>query len=392
MDSAKVSKNFASDPVDENIQNFVSIGEGLHGHRNSLNFVRLFLATVVIASHAIQLGGFGDEASYLHGTTFGTVAVYSFFGISGYLVAQSALSTHTIRYFWKRSLRIFPGAWVCLILISLFFGIIGWVSVHHANNGLSAYFHSVDNPVSFIYRNLPVPTPWSIQESISGTPQNVPVPLVWNGQMWTLFYELSCYALLGLLVTVGVFRKRFFTLIFATVFWLFDAAITFIPALNHQFNFFTFSAGMNFFKFGSIFLVGTVLYVYRNEVPDSGWLALVLACLFFLSLWLPGSHPVTSAEVCDLFVPLIVYPVLWLGIHLPFQKIGRRNDYSYGIYIYAVPVAQILALWHVQRLGYFGYLAATLVATAPFAVGSWWLVERPAMSLKNVQFRSKVEH
>ena len=366
------------------VSRFATIGQGLKGHQNSLNFLRLILAVTVISSHAIKLGGFGSE-DFLHGTSMGTVAVYGFFGISGYLIARSALTTSSVRYLWKRSLRIFPGAWACLLMISFFFGLIGWLSTGNSSNSLWHYLHSVDNPISFIYRNLPVPTPWSIQESISGTPKGVPDPLVWNGQMWTLFYELSCYVLLGFLAIVGILRNRLFTLLFAALFWAMDAAITLVPTLNHQFNFFTFSAGMNFFKFGSVFMFGTVLYLYRDIIPDSGWLAGGFTVLFFLSLWLPGSHPVTSAEVCDLFVPLIAYPMLWLGIHLPFKEIGRHNDYSYGLYIYAVPVAQLLAIWNVQRVGYFGYLAITLVVTAPFAVGSWWLIERPALALKSAR-------
>jgi peptidoglycan/LPS O-acetylase OafA/YrhL len=76
--------------------------------------------------------------------------------------------------------------------------------------------------------------------------------------------------------------------------------------------------------------------------------------------------------------------VLWLGIALPFRRIGRRNDFSYGIYIYAYPVQQLLALVSSQRLGVPAFIALSLVGTVPLAMLSWFLVERPALRLKGV--------
>ena len=43
--------------------------------------------------------------------------------------------------------------------------------------------------------------------------------------------------------------------------------------------------------------------------------------------------------------------VLWAGIVLPFGRVGRRNDFSYGIYIYAFPVQQLIAVFHGNELG-----------------------------------------
>ena len=364
------------------------LGDGLSGHNNSLNLLRLLLAAICIASHGIKLGGFGNEP-FIHHTTPGTVALYGFFALSGYLIAQSALTSGFWRYAWKRSLRIFPGAWVCLLMTAFFFGVVGWFSGDHGPCAFSCYWHSTDNPVAFVYRNLPVPNAYSAQLSISGTPVNVPEPGVWNGQMWTLFYELLCYLLLGLLAVVGVLRSKVMLLCFFAAFWLFDAAITFNPVLHSTFNYFGHSEVMNLFKFGSVFFLGSVLFVFREKIPDSGWIALALAILFFASLiYLPGKKQLTIAEIDDLFVPLIAYPVLWLGIHLPFGKIGRRNDLSFGFYIYGIPVAQLLTIWHLQNLGYVPYIAITIVATLPFAAASWFLIERPALSLKNLQLGS----
>ena len=66
-----------------------SIGEALDLRNNSLNFLRLVLAGLVLVSHAIGIGGYG-AGGVLHETTLGTIAVYGFFGISGFFIARSA--------------------------------------------------------------------------------------------------------------------------------------------------------------------------------------------------------------------------------------------------------------------------------------------------------------
>ena len=128
-----------------------------------------------------------------------------------------------------------------------------------------------------------------------------------------------------------------------------------------------------------------MIWLYRDKIPDSGALALGCAALFVISLWLPfGAHvPGFSLTSSNVFGPTLAYPILWLGTHLPFQKIGARNDYSYGVYIYAYPVQVLLALWGVQHWGYPAYLILSVLGTIPFAVASWWLVEERCLRLKN---------
>jgi peptidoglycan/LPS O-acetylase OafA/YrhL len=139
-----------------------------------------------------------------------------------------------------------------------------------------------------------------------------------------------------------------------------------------------------------LFLTGSVLYLYRDRIMDSGPLALALSAVFVASLWWPLDLPTNrfTGQIggAALWAPALVYPLLWLGFHLPFQSFGATNDYSYGIYIYAWPVQELLVVWGVQRLGYPAYVLIGVMATVPFAVASWWLVERRALALKKVSF------
>jgi peptidoglycan/LPS O-acetylase OafA/YrhL len=147
---------------------------------------------------------------------------------------------------------------------------------------------------------------------------------------------------------------------------------------------------MQMLTFAPIFLTGALLYLYREVVPDSGIVALVSTALFAIGLALPlgESVPVFTFTSTALTAVFLVYPCLWLGIHLPFHSVGARNDYSYGVYIYAFPVQQMLVVWGVNHWGYWPYSFATLIAVAPLAVVSWWAVEKHALKMKKLNLRS----
>ena len=101
-----------------------AIGVALDPKRNSLNFLRLVLAFSVVYAHASELGWFGLHDVVVNDTGLGTIAVYGFFGISGYLIAGSASRNSVGRYLWQRFLRIFPAFWVCLVVTAFVFGAI----------------------------------------------------------------------------------------------------------------------------------------------------------------------------------------------------------------------------------------------------------------------------
>ena len=63
------------------------VGEGLSTHRNSLNFLRLVLASIVLVSHAAGLAHFRRAAMVVNGTSAAQLSLYGFFAISGYLTS-----------------------------------------------------------------------------------------------------------------------------------------------------------------------------------------------------------------------------------------------------------------------------------------------------------------
>lgn len=362
-----------------------SFGTAYSTRANALNLIRLVLAIAVVLSHSITLGGFGSEDIF-HATTVGTLAVYGFFGISGYLIAASA-TKHTIgRFLAHRVLRIFPAFWVCLVVTALAFGWFGWVRTGHPC-GAGCYFSQPVGPVGYMVHNA-----WlrMNQLTIAGTLHGAPFPLAWNGSLWTLFYEFLCYLLVGALSVVGLMRRPGMIALLAVCVWGIEVWITAVPSYNAQFNGFQHVDITKMLTFVPVFLTGVLLYLWREKVPDSGWLALACLVAMVSTYLIPVGSGVPGYTLTrgDLSAPLVVLPLLWLGAHFRWSSMASRNDYSYGVYIYAFPVAQALALLGVYRWGYAAYTGATLLAVAPFAATSWWLIERRALSLKDIRSRS----
>ncbi len=212
-----------------------TIGSAFSTRRNSLNFLRLVLALLVVFSHSITLGSFGSE-SLFGKTTLGTLAVYGFFAISGYLIAGSASRNGVGRYLWQRFLRIFPAFWICLIITAFVFGTIAW---YHYNPvlsntcGIHCYLFQPNGPFGYVIHNA-----WLQinQPKISRTLPGGVWSFGWNGSLWTLEFEFLCYLLLAALSLFGLLKKRALVALIAAIFWLAECLIISVPTLAQEFS------------------------------------------------------------------------------------------------------------------------------------------------------------
>jgi peptidoglycan/LPS O-acetylase OafA/YrhL len=357
-----------------------SIGEALAGHRNSLGFIRLVLASVVIFDHAFPLGGFGADPffSLSRGqASLGSIAVDGFFGISGYLIAKSALSADIVQFMWRRFLRIFPAYWVVLVLTAFVVIPIVWLA---QGQSLATYFHvSGPGPVRFVVGN------WTLHIGTYGiydvfaktTPygQLIHGSAV-NGSIWTLIYEWNCYLLIGVLLVFGVLRRAKivvpiiagFLYIMQVVLFVNPKAIaTFIPWISDQYT----------IMLTLTFMLGSCVALYSRKIPYSNGIGILCAVLFLYTFREGGFQ--------EIGVPAGVYLVLYLGARLPkaVQWVGTKNDYSYGVYVYGFLVEQVLARVGLYKFGYFPFAVGTLVVSLGMAWLSWHVVEKRAMALKD---------
>ncbi len=116
----------------------------------------------------------------------GNVAVAVFFVISGYLIVESFERTKSAGVFiLSRALRLYPALIVTLLILSLVLGpIVTEQSVADYFSALPILDYFVMN-LSFLQYSDPLP----------GVFARNPAAGAVDGSLWTLMYEVECYAL-----------------------------------------------------------------------------------------------------------------------------------------------------------------------------------------------------
>jgi peptidoglycan/LPS O-acetylase OafA/YrhL len=187
-------------------------------------------------------------------------------------------------------------------------------------------------------------------------------------------YEFACYLMVAVLAITALLRRRRVVLILWALSW---AIALGLAADGVQ----TYSGTIpdEMIRFVPIFFAGTVLWLYRDRIPDSPILFSAALLMFAIGTFLRNPEVVAG--------PPLAYVCIWASIHLPGKRIGAKYDISYGTYIYAFVAAQVLAIWHVYKWGYFPFTLLTLAVTLPLAALSCVAVEQPALRLKHRSLR-----
>lgn len=90
-------------------------------------------------------------------------------------------------------------------------------------------------------------------------------------------------------------------------------------------------------------------------------------------------------------IPL-AYAVIVSGALIHNQRMRLRTDLSYGVYIYAWPIQQLLVICGLGVVPPVAFAVLAAVATLPLAALSWFLVEKRALALKSRFKRKAREH
>lgn len=324
--------------------------------------IRIGAAVAVLFGHSFVLTRGTDPLSPLLAAFAGwgeqvhDLAVNVFFALSGYLVTLSWLRRGSLVSFAvARGLRIWPGAVAACVVTVLAGAALTTLPL--------AEYATAEGTWAFLLRNSLLR---KIAFELPGVFEANPYPRVVNGSLWSLPYELRCYAYVGLLGVAGILSRRLaFNLLLGVM--LLDFLVPGAGLLPF---------GETFWRLWLHFAGGAALAANRDRIPLRGDVLLVLAGLAAAaSLFARGPvHAVAAAAA-------MVYAVHWAGqARLPgWVDPARRGDLSYGTYLYAFPVQQGLVSLDPEGWGGWGLTLASLPVVLVLAALSWRWVERPAL-------------
>ncbi len=339
-----------------------------YNKNNNFNLIRLIAAIAVFIHHIhpiyFKTPMSFDIVKFLIGNTMGHMAVNVFFLISGYLVLQSYLMHSKMQFIKSRFLRIMP-AYIVVLFFTVF--IIGALA---SNLNLHDYYSNTAT-----YKYLLNCNPFRINYTIPSVFTTNPIPTQVNNSIWTIPFEITCYIILFILGAIRGFKYKYVlpvfwgVLIIAYYFVPYAIDTTVIPILDIECN--------KFFSYFMYFLTGMLFYQYRTKIYYH-W----IVCIIVLILCILFNKYVVYAYCCYV---MIAYILFYIALKIPIHIYNKymKHDYSYGFYLYAFPIQQLLAMYYQQhKIAYINSILVSFVLTSVCAILSWHLIEKPFLKLK----------
>lgn len=294
--------------------------------------------------------------------------VGTFFALSGFLIAGSAVRTGSMgRFFANRSLRIFPALGVETLLSALILGPLVTEYSLYAYFTDYEFFRYFGNILGFVYYWLP------------GVFLDLPLPRTVNGQLWTLPSELYCYlGMLGLMATALIGKRNL-------LLWVGVAAMIVMVAL-YQYDPLRFDPkSENMFApwyIVVLFFIGVIYFFHAEKIPLKLWMFVVAAGAYWAIIFFNAFTPLAGI--------FLTYCMAYIGfMRFPIWDRLVKSDYSYGLFLYHFPIIQTyMYVLHPriesmslpsQMLLIFGL---GLPTTFLFAALSWRFIEKPALALR----------
>jgi peptidoglycan/LPS O-acetylase OafA/YrhL len=208
---------------------------------------------------------------------------------------------------------------------------------------------------------------------------------VLNGSLWTVAVELQFYLLTPFLAWLTRWRR-----------WSWWPIILFGMAANIALNigasgFFAKLFSVSFPPWFYMFALGAWLST-RPDLQNQlmrvklGWLLGGYAAAGLLGTLL-GAR-VTGNEINPISYLLLALLIFRLAYSRPqfSDRLLGRNDISYGVYIYHMPVLNLFLFFGLSGT-LWSVVAASLISIV-FAIASWHFIERPALRLKKLALRN----
>lgn len=339
----------------------------LSGRDNNFTLLRFFAALAVLYGHSyplsLGLSGGEDVISQLSiricQESLPSIAVGLFFVTSGFLVCASYIQRESLfAFIVARILRIFPGLFIavlfCIFIIGAFASTETLLDYVLSASTWSFFKHNI-----FLVNGL--------QFDLPGVFIDNPYPSSVNGSLWTLPIEVWMYFWVAVLGSLSLLKDE-------RVFNLFFIIISLMYGQASDNSFFIAQEPKNAY-YSLLFMLGAFFYVNRHRL----YLRFDLLSLLVLLVYFSAGHQFSTYLKAICFAYLVLLLALHPKCKLP--SIDRWGDISYGLYIYAFPVQQMIAhlIPKIQPMTMF--LLSSLI-TIILAILSWHLVEKPALKMK----------
>ena len=349
---------------------------------NNFDLLRLAAAMQVVIYHSSIWMDIGNpESSWLLSLIHRIPGVPIFFFVSGFLISRSYETNSKLSdYSRNRAFRIFPALWACFVvsLLMVYF---------------SGYFSTVAVPLTTFVA-------WSVTQ-LSFLQFYTPTFMdgfgngVLNGSLWTISVELQFYVITPLLyLSLRSLSKAAFDGVLVVLIVIFAAFNVFYHHVVPGFNLLetegmTMKLGyVSFAPWVYMFFIG--ILAQRNFEPLRNLSVGIAKVPLFIILYILVSYLTIDVfsfgEAGQKLDPIsyiaLCFCIMSIAYTLPdiANLILRRNDISYGLYIYHMPVVNLFIY-----LGYTGRISHQLMAigcSLVLASLSWFLIERPVMKLK----------
>lgn len=296
----------------------------------------------------------------------GYIALMGFFAMSGFQIQDSWLRDPSWwRFSARRLLRILPPL-VFVLLVTVF--VIGplfttWSAGDYWSS-LQTWRYLVGNTVLFL-----------LQHILPGVFFDNPYPWSVNGAIWTLPMEVVGYALVlivGVVIALGVSRLVLFPLFAALVVTDGFMQATF-GYTGHAGSFLQVPIG-SMVAFMVPFALGVILRTFRDRIPF-----LPLPAIVLFVAWL-ALHQTPLDRY--LLAAMASYGAIVLAHRWPKRLEGsdRWVIGSYGLYIWAFPVQQMIIAGGVRNQ--WVLMACAVPAAYLCGLLSWSFIEEPTQRLR----------
>ena len=135
-----------------------------------------------------------------------------------------------------------------------------------------------------------------------------------------------------------------------------------------------------------MFIMGALLYKNQNLLAYIKRVPLFLLIIIFIAAYFLTKDFGWGNSINPLGYFLLLTIIIRLAFSLPglSDSILRRNDFSYGIYIFHMPIVSYLLNFGITGIEGF---SIALASTAIIALASWFFLEKQCLRLKSNALR-----